>query len=108
MMAGQPEPGFGPWASGLDDAERLARFRSIRALAIVFTGPASPLVFELRDAESNPNAATRALTLLEALPPLRRRRLLSVYLAVHQAARLRVPKAMRGETSPQQRKEPAP
>jgi hypothetical protein len=96
MMAGQPEPGFGPWASDLDDAERLARFRSMRTLAVVFAGPASPLVSELRQAEINPSAAERALALLEALPPTKRRRLLSVYLAVHQAAR----KAMRCPVEP--------
>ena len=99
-MAGQPEPGFGPWASDLDDAERLARFRSMRALAVVFAGPASPLVSELRQAEINPSAAERALALLEALPPLRRRRLLSVYLAVHQAARPQARKAMRCPVEP--------
>ncbi len=89
------ESGFGPWAARLSTAERRARWRSLRSLATVFCGPGHPLVAELRQAEHDRTAARRALALLDTLAPLPRRRLLSVYLAVHQATRTQGRKAMR-------------
>lgn len=74
---------FGPWAEGIDRAERAARFRSLRALALLLTGSRSALVAELRAAETDPAAAERALVTLEALPSLTMRRLLSSYAALH-------------------------
>ena len=45
-------------------------------------GSGHPLISELREAEHDPLAADRALDLLEALPALTRRRLLSTFGAV--------------------------
>ena len=87
-MTIQPSPGFGLWTRRLSTAERRARWRAMRSLAIVFCGPAHPFVAELREAEHSRTAARRALALLDALAPLSRRRLLAVDATVHrQSAR---------------------
>jgi hypothetical protein len=59
----------------------------MRALAVVFCGTTHPFVAELCQAERDEAAAQRALRLLDTVASLPRRRLLSVYLAAHQAAR---------------------
>jgi hypothetical protein len=74
--------GFGPWASGLADGERVARLRELRALALVFCAPSHPLVSALRQAELDPAAAERALELLDALPALPRQGLLATCAAL--------------------------
>ena len=52
-MTGSPT--FGPWASALDPAERLARCRSLRALVRVLAGPhGRDLAAALRQAEADP------------------------------------------------------
>lgn len=73
---------FGPWVPRLRKAERLARWRSLRALAVVFVGPDHPLVSALRVAETDKDAASTALEELDALSPLSRRRLLATYATV--------------------------
>lgn len=94
-MSGDGE-GFGPWVSGLSVAERRARWRAMRCAAVTFCGAAHPFVVALCQAEHDRAAARRALALLDTVAPLPRRRLLSVYLAAHQAARsLIVPKPNR-------------
>jgi hypothetical protein len=80
---------FGPWSLGIDSAERLARFRVLAALAAVFCRCNHPLVDELRQVERDGEAAARAFTMLERLPALTRRRLLSTYSAVHSPRRPR-------------------
>jgi hypothetical protein len=45
-MTDRPDP-FGPWVPDLDPAERLARYRSLRALVQVFAGARHPLVIGL-------------------------------------------------------------
>jgi hypothetical protein len=69
---------FGPWAAGLDPAERLARYRSLRALCQLFCGPRHPLVVALAAAEADPadEAAALAWQALLTLPSLQRRRIL--------------------------------
>jgi len=52
---------FGPWAAGLDPAERLARLRSLRALVQVFAGPTHSLVAALAQAEGDPGDEAAAL-----------------------------------------------
>jgi hypothetical protein len=84
---GAPTGSFGPWATGISDGERLARLRSIRALAFLLCGEAHPLVIALRDAETDPAAAALALAELDALPPLRRRRVLATYAALSAPSR---------------------
>lgn len=76
-MADQPDA-FGPWAPGLSDAEKLARYRSLRALVQVFAGPDHPLVLALARAEADPSdeAAGLAWEALMTLPTIRRRRIL--------------------------------
>jgi hypothetical protein len=86
---------FGPWARGISPAERLARLRAIRALAMLLCGgPEHPLCLELLAAERDEAALPRALALLDDLAPLPRRRLLASYAALAAAspALLDVPK----------------
>jgi hypothetical protein len=73
---------FGPWSSGLDATERVAQFRSLASLAALMTGSGNPLVQALRQAEHDTAAAALALDLINALPALTRRRLLSTFGAV--------------------------
>jgi hypothetical protein len=75
--------GYGPWSPALSDAtERKAQLRSMAALALVYLGPDHRLVAELRAAEVDPTAFARAHDLVEALPALVRRRLLSTFSRV--------------------------
>jgi hypothetical protein len=74
---------FGPWVAGVDPAERKAQFRALAVLAAVFSGWRNPLIGALREAEQDAAAGARALELLDALPALTRRRMLSVFAAVH-------------------------
>ena len=76
---------FGLWRRELGDSERNAQLRSLAALAAVFVGNRNPLVTALRLAEEDDTELGRAYVLLEALPTLPKRRLLSTYLAVHEA-----------------------
>jgi hypothetical protein len=77
-MTDRPDS-FGPWAEGLDPAERLARYRSLRALCQIFAGPHHPLVVALARAEADPSdeAARLAWEALMTLPTIRRRRILA-------------------------------
>jgi hypothetical protein len=70
---------IGPWADDLPPAERLARFRSLRALCQLFCGPDHRLVSALRRAEDDPGdaAAAEAWAELMGLPSIRRRRILA-------------------------------
>ena len=67
---------FGPWATNLDPAERLARIRAMRALAGVFCHRHPKVDEALRAAETDPAALEQAFQLLNELPTLNRRRLL--------------------------------
>jgi hypothetical protein len=73
---------FGPWAPDVEADERRRQFRSLAALAAAFTGSGSALVLALREAERDDNAAARALEILNDLPSLTRRRILSTFGAV--------------------------
>jgi hypothetical protein len=68
---------FGPWLRALGDCERCAQLRSLAALAAVFVGSANPLVTALRRAEQDDSELARAFALLEALPSIAKRRLLT-------------------------------
>jgi hypothetical protein len=70
---------FGPWSPGLSAEERKAQFRSLTALAAAFNGAAHPLVAALRAAERDEASAAHALVVLNGLPALTRRRMLSVF-----------------------------
>jgi hypothetical protein len=71
---------FGPWADGIEPAERLARYRSMRALCQLFCGPRHPLVVALAAAEADPAddaAALIAWQVLTTMPTIKRRRILA-------------------------------
>lgn len=75
-------PTFGPWRPGIDDAERRARCRSMRAVAGLIAGPrADPLVGFLLAAETDDDALELAADALEDLDPLDRRKILASYAA---------------------------
>ena len=82
-----PPDAFGPWAPGLADPERKARWRSMAALAMVFAGGAHPLMRACIDAEQDPRAADAAWLALSSLPALTKRRLLSAYAALNAVSR---------------------
>lgn len=70
---------IGPWVPGLDPAERLARYRSLRALARIFAGSSHPLVIALAQAEADPsdNSAALAWEALMTMPSRQRRNILA-------------------------------
>jgi hypothetical protein len=70
---------FGPWAGDIDPAERLARLRSMRALALVHCRYEVGFLKSLKRAETDATALPAAFEQLERLPALRRRHLLSTY-----------------------------
>jgi hypothetical protein len=73
---------FGPFRPDVDAVEKIAMFRSLACLSAAFFGTGHPLVTELRAAETDPDAAARALALLDRTPTLTRRRMLSVFMRV--------------------------
>jgi hypothetical protein len=77
-----PEP-FGPWARDIGPEERRCRWRALAALALVYAGADSELAREARAAENDEGAAERSWHMLLSLPPLQRRRLLSVWGAMN-------------------------
>jgi hypothetical protein len=82
-VGGPPQPRFGPWVADLDPAERLARTRTLRALAAVLIGPSGHhLVEHLAAAEHDPGALRPAAEALDALPALPRRRLLAAFASI--------------------------
>ena len=74
----RPDP-IGPWVPGIDPAERLARYRSLRALVQVFCGSTHPLVMALARAEADQSdeAAALAWQAMESMPALKRRHVLA-------------------------------
>jgi hypothetical protein len=74
--------GFGPWQAGLDEPERSARCRELRALAVVYCGRQHPLTLVLAAAIADAESAEQARAVLSALPALQRRRLLASYGAL--------------------------
>jgi hypothetical protein len=74
--------GFGPWAPGIDDSERGARWRAMAALGIAYLGAGHPFPRCCLAASRHDVDAELAWRALEALAPLPRRRLLSAYNAL--------------------------
>ncbi len=70
---------FGPWAPGLDPAERLARLRALRAFSQCFAGAKHPFTRALAAAEADASgeADRRAWAELVAIPSRNRRNILS-------------------------------
>jgi hypothetical protein len=67
---------------GVPEAERTARCRELRALALVYFGLRHPATAALGEAIGDPTAVDRALAELGAVPAFRRRRLLCAYGAL--------------------------
>jgi hypothetical protein len=72
---------IGPWVPDLPPDERLARYRSLRALIQIFCGSHHPLVMALARAESDPTdaAARAAWALLMEMPARPRRHVLASF-----------------------------
>lgn len=75
----QGENDFGPWKAGISEGERIARCRGMRAICLLYLGDNHALVHALAVAEADASVLERALGLLDALPSLRRRRILAAY-----------------------------
>jgi hypothetical protein len=73
---------YGPFAAGLDPAERRARCRALRSLALLIIGQKHPLIEALPHAEHDDVSLRRAAEYVDCLTPIRRRRLLCAYAAV--------------------------
>lgn len=87
-MTDKPDDQFGPWSVNIEPAERLARLRSLRAMARLIAGPTGAiLVDRLRQAETDIGVLPEALAALDALPTLPRRRLLASYAALDRKPR---------------------
>lgn len=78
---------FGPWRLDITDAERLARLRSLRAIAHLCLGPrGDALTDALRLSERDPDHLSVALCALDALAPLDRRQVLASFATLHRPA----------------------
>jgi hypothetical protein len=70
---------FGPFLPDLDPAERLARIRALRAIALTFAWRYPDLIDSLHDAESEPTALQATHLMFERLPAIPKRRILATY-----------------------------
>jgi hypothetical protein len=75
---------FGPWSpsAAVDPVERGKQFRSLGTSAAAFLGSGHELVAALRRAENDEAAAAEALALIDTVPSLIRRKLLSLFGSV--------------------------
>jgi hypothetical protein len=73
---------FGPWSPTIQHEERGKQLRSLASIAHVILGSRHPLIGELRRAETDAIAFVKARELVEKLPALTRRRMLSAFPAV--------------------------
>jgi hypothetical protein len=73
---------YGPWSPACTTEERGKQLRSLAALAAAYLGSDHLLVAELRAAETDAMAFVRAQEMLDVLPSLTRRRLLSTFSTV--------------------------
>lgn len=75
---------IGPWAEGCSPAEKLARLRSLRTIAMCMFGATTPIAKPLFLAESlDPTEMADALAALNAMPALDRRKLLASYMRIN-------------------------
>jgi hypothetical protein len=70
---------WGLFTAGIDPAERLARLRSLRAMAILMCRPHGSFIDALKHAEVDADALTKAQSAFEQVPALARRHLLASY-----------------------------
>ncbi len=79
-----PADRWGPWAPDLDEAERKARLRCLRAVVHLNTGRrGDELADHLRRAERDPAALPLAVAALNRLAGLDRRHVLASYAALN-------------------------
>lgn len=71
---------WGPWSENVTDAERLARLRTLRALAGVFAPKQKHFITALRMAETDTSWLATARAELDRVPPLFRRRMLANFM----------------------------
>lgn len=82
-----PVDRWGPFAADIDEAERRARLRSMRAIVHLCTGPRGErLADELRRAERDAAHLPAALVALDALAALDRRQVLASFARLHRSA----------------------
>lgn len=82
-----PADRFGPWRDGIEPAERLARLRSLRAIARLTLGRRGDAFADaLHRAETDPAALEPALQRLADLAPIDRRHILASFASLHRTA----------------------
>lgn len=82
-----PMDRWGPFADGIDNAERLARLRALRAITHLCAGPRGDrLAAELRRAEGDVSRLPTALAEIAALAALDRRQVLASFARLHHSA----------------------
>jgi hypothetical protein len=78
---------WGPFADGIDNAERLARLRALHAITHLCAGPRGDrLANELHRAERDVSRLPVALEALGALTALDRRQVLASFARLHRSA----------------------
>jgi len=70
------------WLLAVSEDEQQARLRELRLASRLILGPGHPATQALDDAVVDPGAATAALTAIDELPALPKRRLLAVIAQV--------------------------
>ena len=79
-----PGAKYGLWNDSTPQSERTARLRALRALVMVFGGPAGVNAEKaLATAENDPEMILDAIESFDRLPALTIRRALSTYAALH-------------------------
>ena len=73
---------FGPFRDGMDDKERTAQLRTLRALVRVYFG-LPELQRLLRIGETDCSVLPRALEMFDAVPAVKKRRILGTFAAIH-------------------------
>jgi hypothetical protein len=75
---------FGPWTpnAAVDDVERGKQLRCMGGIVACHCGSDHPLIATLRDAELDGDALQRAAAMLDRLPMLVQRRVISTFGAV--------------------------
>jgi hypothetical protein len=82
MNGPDPAGGFGPWVADLERAEERAQLRLIGGITASFIGCQHPLVAVLRRAEDDAAAKAEALRMINTLPSLTRRKIISTFGSV--------------------------
>jgi hypothetical protein len=81
---------YGPFSPAIDAVERGKQLRALCAISHLQLGPNHPLTPALRAAENGQEELELAYGLVEALPALTRRRLLSSFAAINYVPRKKV------------------